>query len=250
MSNLPSSYTANGYNVYVYYNSNNGNAVTLNITGGSTTYGVCTANVTTFVLSNGSSAATQVPGDYVEWSGMSVPTFTASLTQAANGAGICGIEIVPNGGSVLTGGGGLNLLPVTTSVILASAATLDLSGGTQTVASLSDPSATPGSAGTILSSGTPTAILTLSPPSGSTTFSGLIGGSGSLGNLSLVMAGGGLQNLAGSNNYTGGTQVTGGTLQLGNANAIGTGALAANGGVFDLAGLAPRSPPSAGHRAL
>ena len=130
VSNLPSSYTASGYTVYVYYNSNNTNGVTLNITGGSTTYGVCTANVATFVLSNGSSAATQVAGDYVEWSGMSVPTFTASLTQAGKGAGICGIEIVPNGG--------VNVLPVATPLIVASGATFDLGGANQQVASLSD----------------------------------------------------------------------------------------------------------------
>ena len=77
---------------------------------------------------------------------------------------------------------------------------------------------------------------------GGSTFSGLIAGGGTLGNLGVVMAGNGLQNLAGSNNYTGGTQVSGGTLQLGNAAALGTGALAANGGVFDLAGLSTTVP--------
>ena len=91
-----------------------------------------------------------------------------------------------------------------------------------------------------------TSILTLSAPSGATTFSGLIAGGGSLGNLSLVMAGSGLQNLAGVNTYTGGTQITGGTLQLGNAAALGSGAVAANGGVLDLAGLSILAPSFSG----
>ena len=60
------------------------------------------------------------------------------------------------------------------------------------------------------------------------------------------MAGSGLQNLAGSNSYAGGTNVTGGTLQLGNVNALGTGAVAANGGVLDLAGLSITVPSFSG----
>ena len=70
VSGIPNSYQTSGYTVYAYYNSNNGNDVVLQITGGSTTYGVCTANVTTFVVSNGTSAANSVPGDYVQWPGM------------------------------------------------------------------------------------------------------------------------------------------------------------------------------------
>jgi fibronectin-binding autotransporter adhesin len=55
--------------------------------------------------------------------------------------------------------------------------------------------------------------------------------------LSLIMAGGGRQNLSGSNAYSGGTVIDSGTLQLGNSAALGTGALAANGGTLDLAGF-------------
>ena len=128
---------------------------------------------------------------------------------------------------------------------MASGATFDLFGGTQTLASLSD--AAPGQGGTVLNSNSGfTSILTLSPTGGATTFSGLIAGGGTLGNLSLVMAGTGLQNLAGVNTYTGGTRITGGTLQLGNAAALGTGAVAANGGVFDLAGLSVTVPSFSG----
>ncbi len=213
VSNLPSSYTASGYTVYVYYNSNNTNGVTLNITGGSTTYGVCTANVATFVLSNGSSAATQVAGDYVEWSGMSVPTFTASLTQAGKGAGICGIEIVPNGG--------VNVLPVATPLIVASGATFDLGGANQQVASLSDYA--PGLGGTVQNSNAAaSSVLTLSNSGGGSTFSGAIAGGGALGSVSLVVAGSGVQVLAGSNTYVGGTTISSGTLQIGDGGASGS----------------------------
>ncbi len=138
-----------------------------------------------------------------------------------------------------------NILPAATQLTVASGATFDLGGGAQTLASLSD--AAPGQGGAVLNSNSAaTSILTLSATGGATTFSGLIAGGGTLGNLSLVMSGSGLQNLAGSNNYTGGTQITGGTLQLGNANSLGTGALAANGGVFDLAGLSVTLPSFSG----
>ncbi len=143
------------------------------------------------------------------------------------------------------GSTGFNLLPTSTPLTVASGATFDLFGGTQTLASLSD--ATPGQGGTVMNSNSGfTSILTLSPTGGATTFSGLIAGGGTLGNLSLVMAGTGLQNLAGVNTYTGGTRITGGTLQLGNAAALGTGAVAANGGVFDLAGLSVTVPSFSG----
>ena len=58
-----------------------------------------------------------------------------------------------------------------------------------------------------------------------------IGGSGSL-----AMVGTGTLTLAQSNGYSGGTFQQNGLLQLGNAAALGTGALAANGGTLDLAG--------------
>ncbi len=109
-------------------------------------------------------------------------------------------------------GSGNNILPVTTALSIAGGGTLDLSGGSQQVASLSDQ--TPGSGGSsIINSGTAASLLTLSP-SGSTTFSGTIQGGGTLGTISLVMSGSGTQVLAGSNSYTGGTAVNAGTLQV------------------------------------
>ena len=123
-------------------------------------------------------------------------------------------------------------LPATTPVSITAGAGLDLNGGQQTIASLSGVAG----ANVFLGGG----VLTLSGTGGSTTYPGSIsdlGGASANTGGSLVMAGPGLQNLAGSNSYSGGTQVTGGTLQLGNVNALGSGGLAANGGVLDLAGL-------------
>ena len=92
--------------------------------------------------------------------------------------------------------------------------------------------------GQVINSGTGTAILSLVNGGAAATFSGMIAdNNGSGGQVALLMSGtGGLQNLSGSNTYSGGTQVTAGTLQAGSNNAFGTGALAANAGVVDLAG--------------
>jgi autotransporter-associated beta strand protein len=67
-----------------------------------------------------------------------------------------------------------------------------------------------------------------------TAFSGAISGAGEI-----VKTGVGLLQLSGSNSYAGGTDVTAGTLQLGNNSALGSGALAVNSGVLDLAGFSP-----------
>jgi autotransporter-associated beta strand protein len=107
--------------------------------------------------------------------------------------------------------GAKNYLPVTTALSIAPSGTLDLSGGSQQVASLSDQ--TPGSrGGSIINSGTATSVLTLSPSGGSTTFSGMIQGGGALGRISLVMGGSGTQLLSGSNTYTGTTTISQGEL--------------------------------------
>jgi autotransporter-associated beta strand protein len=108
-----------------------------------------------------------------------------------------------------------NFLPAATALSIAGGGTLDLSGGSQRVASLSDK--TPGNGGSVINSSSAASVLTLSPSGGSTTFSGMIQGGGTLGTISLVTSGSGTQVLAGSNTYTGGTTVAAGTLQLGDA---------------------------------
>ena len=113
--------------------------------------------------------------------------------------------------------------------------TLDLGGGSQQLASLGDYS--PGSAGSVLNSSAGVgSVLTLCTTGGSTTFSGQILGGGSLGTISLVMAGNGTQILSGSNSYTGGTTVSGGVLRMGSAAALGpaASALTTSGGTLDL----------------
>ena len=49
-----------------------------------------------------------------------------------------------------------------------------------------------------------------------------------------------------SNGYSGGTLIQSGSLQLGNSAALGSGALAANGGVLDLAGFGVTVPSFSG----
>ena len=107
-----------------------------------------------------------------------------------------------------TGGPSGNTLPVSTSLTVAAAATLDLSGGSQQVASLA------GAGSVVNSSSVSPSVLSLSSTSGSTTFGGMIQGGGSLGTISLVIGGSGMQMLAGSNSYTGGTTINAGTLQV------------------------------------
>lgn len=107
--------------------------------------------------------------------------------------------------------GGDNRLPTTTALSIATGATLDLAGGSQQLASLSDSGGGGGSV-TNSTSGSPS-TLTLSPGSGSTTFSGVIGGGA--GAISVVKSGAGTQILSGTNTYTGTTTVSAGTLQIG-----------------------------------
>jgi fibronectin-binding autotransporter adhesin len=100
------------------------------------------------------------------------------------------------------------VLPSTTPVTISNGATLDMTNGTQTIASLSS---TDGMGSQVLlgSSG----LLAIAGPA-STTFDGVISGNGSL-----VKQGGGVLTFTGSNTYTGTTTVSAGTLQLGDGAA-------------------------------
>jgi fibronectin-binding autotransporter adhesin len=79
-----------------------------------------------------------------------------------------------------------------------------------------------------------TGIGTIATNGNSATFSGQISGAGG---LICTDSGGGLLIISASNNYTGGTQITSGSVQIGSSSALGTGALAANGGTLDLSGF-------------
>jgi fibronectin-binding autotransporter adhesin len=101
-----------------------------------------------------------------------------------------------------------NVLPATTALSVAAGATLDLSGNSQTVGSLTG-------SGTVTNYSTNAlSVLTAGGDNSSQTFSGaLLDGYGTLG---LIKVGSGNLTLTGSNVYSGGTTVSGGTLQLGN----------------------------------
>ena len=119
---------------------------------------------------------------------------------------------------VVTGAsGGTNLLPTSTAVAISSAATLDLFGGAQTIASLTDGA---GGGGSVTNTDTTAGTLTLNPSSGSSTFSGVIGGGS--GPISLVKNGAGTQILTGINTYTGATTISAGQLQIGEGGTAGS----------------------------
>jgi autotransporter-associated beta strand protein len=99
-------------------------------------------------------------------------------------------------------------LPPATPVNLASGATLDLTGTSQTIASLVDIG---GNGGAVTNSAGTLATLTLSSAS-TNTFSGKICDASTGNALSLIKSGSGTQNLNGANNYNGNTTVNGGTL--------------------------------------
>ncbi len=106
-------------------------------------------------------------------------------------------------------------LPANTPVQVASGATLDLGGVSQTIDSLANSGV---SGGTVTNSVAGTATLTLAP-AGSTTFSGRI--QNGTGKVALALAGPGTQVFASSNTYTGGTTIDGGILVAANAQRLG-----------------------------
>jgi autotransporter-associated beta strand protein len=104
-------------------------------------------------------------------------------------------------------------LPATSPVSLASAATLDLAGTTQTIASLADIG---GSGGVVTNSAGTTASLLISITT-TNTFSGAIRDVAPASAISLVKSGSGTQTLSGANNFSGNVTVNGGTLAFGQA---------------------------------
>ena len=198
------------YSLYAYVgDSSTGNQEMATINGTSYYYSTEGAASTYTPITSRSSSNYQ-SGNYIEVDGLtgsSLPVTVAGTTQTFGG--LCGVEIV----NTASGGGNVNILPATSALRIAAGWTLDLSGGSQQLASLSDNM--PGSGGNIINSGIrPPLSLTLSPTGGSTTFSGMIQGGGTLGTIGLVISGSGTQVLAGSNSYTGGTTVKSGRLAV------------------------------------
>ncbi len=170
-----------------------------------------------------------------------------STALMMNGPGVLTVATSNNytGGTFINGGtlkvGNANALPSGATagnvVLSGTGGVLDLNGTPLTfINGLSGGGA---AFGQVINSGAGTAALSLVNGGAAATFSGTIAdNNGSGGQVALIMSGaGGLQNLSGSNSYSGGTTVSAGTLQVGSASALGTGALAANGGVVDLAGF-------------
>jgi autotransporter-associated beta strand protein len=196
------------YSIYAYVgDSSIGNQEQATINGTSYFYATEGGTPVTYTSITSTSPANYQSGNYIEVDGLtgSSQTVTIAGTTQQYG-GLCGVEIV-NAAPVVVN---VNILPAATALSISAGATLDLGGGSQQVASLSDK--TPGSGGNIVNSGTTASVLTLSPSGGPTTFSGMIQGGGALGTVSLVMSGSGTQVLAGSNTYTGPTTINQGTL--------------------------------------
>jgi autotransporter-associated beta strand protein len=139
------------------------------------------------------------------------------------------------------GNGNLSGLPAATAVNISANAVFDLGGANQTIASLSDGGAPPGSGGGSVVNSAPTllSILTVSPTGSSTTFSGSIASGGTLGSIELVLNGTGTQVLSGTNTYTGGTFVDNGTLIATNPQAIADGSSLTVGNAAEFAPTPP-----------
>ena len=110
---------------------------------------------------------------------------------------------------------------------VASGATFDLGGISDTIASLGDGV---GGGGTVTNNGASTATLTITPPSPTTmSFSGVLqDGTSPLG---LTLTGPSLLVLTGNNTYSGVTTINGGTLQIGNGGY--TGSIGNTSGILD-----------------
>ena len=124
------------------------------VTLGGTTYDV-SADVVPSAYTRVTSTSSYAVGDYELATGLTGSSQTVQVYAVNNNAAINGFEIVnttPVAGYIL---------PATTALRIAANATLDLGGGSQQAASLSDN--VPGSGGSIINSGTTASVLTLSP---------------------------------------------------------------------------------------
>ena len=223
-------FNGSGYSMASYDGAATWNQLTVVASGGTSTYYVNGQEVGTVpkVSTAGIFAIGSSPGWYEVFSQYLDDVYIYNNT-ALNAADVMQLYCATSGEKQ-----GANVLPVTTALSIAANSTLDLAGVSQQVASLA------GSGSVINSNNRSASVLTVTPTSGSTAFSGIIRGGGTLGTISLVISGSGMQVLAGNNTYTGGTMVSGGTLQLGNNRALGVGGLTVSTStLLDLNGFSP-----------
>ena len=127
-------------------------------------------------------------------------TLTLLLTNANTFCTYAGDTVVQNGTLKLWPS--TSPLPIGTRLTVASIATLDLNGATQTVGEVNGD-------GRIANSSSSNAVLTVGGDNASTNFTGVIDGT-----VSLVKTGNGTLTLSGANTYSNATRILGGKLQL------------------------------------
>jgi autotransporter-associated beta strand protein len=190
-----------------------------------------TGDFPTYVQVNNNDPSQAPSGNYVVQSNLTGSSQTITVLGTAFPAGNEGVASLASIEIVNTSGTGSSVLPVASPVSICDGATLDMTNGFQSIASLSS---TDGLGSQVLVG---SGVLTITGPA-LTNFDGNISGV----NGTLIVKGGGLT-LTGSNTYTGGTSIAGGTLQLGNGIAGQDGTIAGTSGVlnnsaliYDLAG--------------
>jgi autotransporter-associated beta strand protein len=123
-------------------------------------------------------------------------------------------------------------LPAASPVSLAAAATLDLAGTSQNIASLSDLS---GGGLVTNSSGTTAALVISNNTAATATFSGHINDASPANAISLSLSGNSTQVLAGASGYCGPTTISGGSLLVN--GSLGTNTVTVNGGMLGGVGV-------------
>jgi autotransporter-associated beta strand protein len=153
-----------------------------------------------------------------------VYVFNRALSQSEVQNIMANNTVVPTG--IISG-----QLPATTPINLIPPGTLDLSGTSQTIASLSDLGS---NGGTVTNSaGTPVTLMLSSATTN--TFAGKIRDASSMNAVSLIKGGSGMQALNGANSYSGNTTVNGGALAFGLASLPANGIVSVtNGAVLQL----------------
>ncbi len=193
--------------------------------------GVATSgNGKTSYISGGNAALTQAGGTVfnIGSGDMAIVSTILSVTTSAPDTGLIkqgnGLLLLTgsntyaspttiSGGTLKLGphASGTNILPSTTALAIGNSGTLDLGGGTQTVASLAG-------SGQVVNSGGTLAALIVSG-SATTTFSGSINDA-SGGGIGLEKIGSGKLVLSGTDSFAGGATVAGGTLIVMNSEGL------------------------------